>query len=86
MKGIEKMTITAAPLTTPQLIMLRRLKTKGWPADAMLLPYIWQRAGGDEASWLALAEAKLVARRKGRWELTDAGKAELKFQSVGKWF
>lgn len=73
-------------LTTPQLIMLRTLKTKGWPASAMVLPYVWSRAGATEAEWDALADAKLVRCRKGRWALTDAGKAELKAQSVGKWF
>ena len=79
------MTTATAALTTPQLIMLRSLKTNGWPADAMLMPYLWQRAGGDEAAWLTLVVSKLTACRKGRWMLTDSGKRELNRQATGRW-
>ncbi len=74
------MTIT----TTPQLIMLRSLVAKGWPDD--LIRYIWERAGGTEAEWLALADAGLVLQRDARWELTQTGKREFHRQSVGRYF
>lgn len=84
MRGIEKMTTTAAPLTTPQLIMLRSLKTKGWPAD--LIRYIWERAGGTEADWQALVDAKLTGRQGDRWILTVSGKREFIRQATGRYF
>ena len=80
----NKMTATATPLTTPQLIMLRSLLSKGWPAD--LIRYIWERAGGAEPGWQALFDAGLTRMQGDRWELTPLGKRELKRQATGRWF
>ena len=71
-------------LTTPQLIMLRSLKTKGWSSE--LASWCWSRAGGSEAEFGALAAAGLIGELNGRWQLTAAGKKEYRRQSQNRWF
>ena len=71
-------------LTTPQLIMLRSLKAKGWSSE--LACWCWQRAGGSEAEFEALAAAGLIEECDGRWQLTAAGKKEYRRQSQNRWF
>ena len=79
------MTATAIEkLTTPQLIILRSLRKKGWSAE--LACWCWSRAGGSKAEFAAMHLAGLIEERDGRWHLTAAGKKEFKRQAQGRWF
>lgn len=71
-------------LNVNQLMMLRSLLQKGWPAE--LLEYLPRRCGASPADWDALTAAGLVEEAAGRWQLTTAGKKTYKRAAAGRWF
>src|ERR1700724_4350818 len=72
------------PLSTPQLCLLRCLKTRDM--EATLLPILLRRCGASEVEWDALLGQGTVEDRKGRIAVTEAGQKTYKKAKIGRMF